>query len=409
MSWPARKLGTLSCRTSPLPYNSRVHDIVIVGAGPAGLLAAARCAQAGLDVVIFEEHSRVGEPTHCTGILSLESAELVKIPEEICLNRLTRAALVSPGGYRAEFTWSERKEQIVVVDRGEFDRRLADEALAAGAILKLGARVERVQRDSSSVEVVAGGERAGAKVAILACGVSYALQRQLGLSLPSRVIHTAQAEVVGEPQDRVELYFGRHIAPGGYAWVTPVVRNGDSALKIGMMAEGDAGAYLQSFLACPAIQAKVRAPAPPPVRRVLPLGPAPTTCTSRVLVIGDAAGLTKPTTGGGIFYSLLSATYAAETAIEAHQAGQFDASFLQRYEQRWQKRLGSELRIAQWFRGLLARCGDAEIDRLIRALGSHDVQRVIHSAARFNWHRDVILSMLHQPGVLSLLLRSLVR
>ena len=51
-------------------------DVAVVGAGLAGLLTAARCAESGLDVLLLEEHARIGRPTHCTGIVSLEPAEL---------------------------------------------------------------------------------------------------------------------------------------------------------------------------------------------------------------------------------------------------------------------------------------------------------------------------------------------
>lgn len=385
-----------------------VHDVVIVGAGPAGLLAATSCAEAGLDVLVLEEHARIGEPTHCTGILSLESTDLVKIPDDIVLHRLTRAAVVGPGGSRAEVAWNGDKEPILVIDRAEFDRRLAEEARAAGAMLKLATRVDRVSTHPRSVEVVAGGARVEAKLLILACGVSYALQRQLDLPLPSQVVHTAQIEVAAEAATDVELHFGARVAPGGFAWVAPVTRDGRPALKIGVMANGDAGAYLQSFLARQAIRARLSAPTSAPVRRLLPIGAAPRTYAARVLVAGDAAGLTKPTTGGGIFYSLLSGSIAAKTAVEAIRAGRFDESFLRRYEQRWRRRLGPEFRVAQWFRGFLMRCSDAEVDRLVRVLGTDDVQGVIRSAARFNWHGDLILAMLRRPGVLSTVLRSLV-
>lgn len=385
-----------------------MHDIVIVGAGPAGLLAATSCAEAGLDVLVVEEHARIGEPTHCTGILSLESTDLVKIPDDIVLRRLTRAALVGPAESCAEVSWNGDKEPILVIDRAEFDRRLAEQARAAGAMLKLATRVDRVSTHARSVEVVAGAVRIEAKLLILACGVSYALQRQLDLPLPSQVIHTAQIEVAAEAATDVELHFGAHVAPGGFAWVVPIARDGRPALKIGVMANGDAGTYLQSFLARPAIRARLGAPPSAPLRRLLPIGATPRTYAPRVLVAGDAAGLTKPTTGGGIFYSLLSGSIAAETAVEAIRVGRFDEAFLRRYEQRWRRRLGPEFRVAQWFRGFLTRCSDAELDCLVRVLGTDDVQSLIRSAARFNWHGDLIVAALRQPGVISRVLRSLI-
>jgi flavin-dependent dehydrogenase len=125
--------------------------------------------------------------------------------------------------------------------------------------------------------------------------------------------------------------------------------------------------------------------------------------------VGDAAGLTKPVTGGGIFYSLLSADLAAETLEEALGADDLGARRLARYEVRWRQRLGRELRTGAWFRRLLANFTDRELDAFVQALGSDDVRAVIDRCARFNWHRPVILAMLKQPGIKSLLLRSLFR
>ncbi len=386
-----------------------MHDIVIVGAGPAGLFAARRCAEAGLNVLLVEEHAQVGEPTHCTGIVSLETADLVKIPEDIILNRLKRATLVSPEGHKSDVVWAdEGKDQILVIDRRQFDRHLERDAIAAGASMQTGVRVQRIVVSPTGIELAAGGRRIQAKLALLACGICYGLPRQLGLELPRQVVHTAQVEVGAAHTDRVELHVGSQVAPGGFAWTTPIWRNGLPAMKIGVMTRGDASACLEAFLSRSAIRKHLRTPAAPPMRRLLPLGPAPKTYAARVMVLGDAAGLTKPTTGGGIFYSLLSASFAAETAVEACQAGRFDEVFLGRYQHRWRQRLGRELKMAQWFRGILTRCTDAEIDALVRAIGTAAVQDVIRSVARFNWHRELILTLMRRRGIISPLLRSLL-
>lgn len=388
-----------------------MHDIVIVGGGPAGLLAAARCAEAGLDVLVLEEHSRIGDPTHCTGIVSMECADIVKIPDEIVLNRLTRARLVGPGGVETDVQWTDASaEELLVVDRGEFDRRLARDAMTAGAAVRTSARVDVVRVDPArGVQVEVGGERIAARLLLLACGVSYALLRQLGLRLPPRIIHTAQVEVRADPADHVELHFGSRVAPGGFVWVTPIVRDGAPSLKIGAMARGDVAACVGTFLARPSIRRRLHAEPPAPVRRLLPLGPAPKTSSARVLVAGDAGGLTKPTTGGGIFYSLLSASLAADTAIEACQTDRLGAEALSRYEQRWRRRLARELTVARWFRSVLERSTDAEIDQLVRGLGTEDVQSLIRRTARFNWHRGLLVALAQQSGILSSVFKSLLR
>jgi flavin-dependent dehydrogenase len=176
-----------------------------------------------------------------------------------------------------------------------------------------------------------------------------------------------------------------------------------------VIARGDAGRYLGGFLARPEVRTRLRQAPGVPVRRLLPLKPLPKTYGDRVLVIGDAGGFTKPTTGGGIFYSLLTASLAAEAIVDAFNAGRFDDAFLARYETRWQARLGQELRVAEWLRGLVARCKDAEIDTLVQALGAGDVQAIVRHTARFNWHRDLILALARQPGIAALLVRALLR
>jgi flavin-dependent dehydrogenase len=244
---------------------------------------------------------------------------------------------------------------------------------------------------------------------VLACGVAYRFQRRLGLGLPGQVAHTAQLEVDAEPAERVELHFGRAIAPEGFIWTVPVQRGGRTRLKIGVLARGDAGGHLERFLERPDVRGRLTAAPGVPVRRLLPLRPIAKTYGARLVVVGDAGGFTKPTTGGGIFYSLLTATLAAESLTEAFAAGRLDEAFLERYERRWQERLGQELRVGDWLRQLVTRCSDAEIDTLVRAFSGGDVQAVIRRTARFNWHRSMILALIRQKGIASLLFRWLFR
>lgn len=387
-----------------------MHDLIVIGAGPAGLLTAKRCAEAGLDVLVVEEHEAIGEPTHCTGVISLETDEVAKISPEIVLSRLTRARLFAPLGERCEIVWdADNAEQIVTIDRREFDRGLATTAVAAGVTVQTGCRVQRITTDERSIEVSSACRAIRGRACVLACGVSYGLQRQLGFGLPARLIHTAQVEVDAESSGAVELHFGRNVAPGGFLWQVPVVRDGRPRNKIGVLASGDARTMVLRFLERPDVLARLRGEPGAPTRRLLPLSPISRTFADRLLVVGDAGGFTKPTTGGGIFYSLLTASLAADTLIDAFHVGRLDGAFLESYERRWQDRLGGELRVSRWLRDFLVQVSDEEIGILVRALATGDAQAVIRRTAHFNWHRPMILSLVRQPGVMAVFARALLR
>lgn len=298
----------------------------------------------------------------------------------------------------------------MVLDRAKLDQALAASAEQAGASVLTGRRVDDIRVAAGSVEVGAGnGARLRARAVVLACGVTYRFQRQLGLGLPSEALHAAQIELDARPAEALEIHLGRQIAPEGFAWLVPVRREERIRLKAGVLLRGDAGAHLQAFLARPSIAARLAEAPGEPIRRLLPLAPIRRTHGDRILAVGDAAGLTKPVTGGGIYYSLLSAAFAAETLVDALAANDLSARRLSGYEEGWRKRLMPEIRTGSWFRRLLAALSDRELDTFVEAVGSDDVGSVIQQTARFNWHRSVIVAVLRQPGIKSLLLRSLFR
>jgi len=383
-------------------------DVIVVGGGPAGLYSALLLAEEGFDVVLLEEHATLGAPTHCTGIVSDELSDLFKIPESVVLSRPTACLIHSPSN--RVFPFASTGEGIAVIDRGEFDRELGAAAQRAGVEIRTGFRAERLRPAPTSIQIEGSAGALRARVCVLACGVGYGLQRQLGLELPSRFLHSAQVEVdtPGAPP-MVEIYLGRAVAPDGFGWTVPVMRGEQPRMKVGVVARGDAEQYLGRLLAAPGVSERVTAPPEAPIRRLLPLAPARRTYGHHVLTVGDAAGLTKPTTGGGIFYGLLSGLLAAETLTGALRRDRLAAGDLRTYEDRWRARLGPHLQISSWVRGLFTRLTDQELETLLEALASEDVQSVIRHTARFNWHGELIRSLLCQPGVKATMFRAFLR
>src|SRR6185503_17171412 len=205
-----------------------------------------------------------------------------------------------------------------------------------------------------------------ARTAILACGASYGIARQLGLGLPSAWLQSAQLEVPATHAGDVEVHFGARVAPRGFAWAVPVVRATGRFVRVGLMCDGAPADYFGRFLSRLAPRWGISSPAcsgePAPRLKMLPLAPIPRTYTDRVLAVGDAAGLVKATTGGGIYYSLLIAGMASDVLGSALRADRLQASALQPYEAAWKARLGPELKAQLRLRLLSQRLSDADID-----------------------------------------------
>jgi len=249
-----------------------------------------------------------------------------------------------------------------------------------------------------------------ARVCVLASGVGYGLQRQLGLGLPSMFLHSAQVEVdATDAPPAVELHLGRGTAPEGFAWLVPVRRDAQARLRVGLMARGNAEGHLDRFLARGPARDRLTARPGAPIRRLLPLGPVTKTYAERVVAVGDAAGLTKPTTGGGIFYSLLSGALAAETLVEALRRDQLGDGALRAYERRWKARLDAHLRVSSYLRRLFIKLGDYELDTLVAAIATDELQDAIRRTALFNWQGEMIRTMLRRQSVQSVLLSALLR
>lgn len=383
-----------------------MNDVIIVGGGPAGLYAGAKLARAGFDVVLFEEHDGVGDPVHCTGVLAPEAFDEFDLPADAILNELTTVRFHAPTAGTIEY--STPAVEAVVIDRRRFDRTVADVAKAAGVRVHCGDRVSRVDVDADGTTVRAGATVARARACVLACGASYAIQRRLGLGIPRLLLHTAQAELPASRLGDVEVHFGERIAPHGFAWAVPADRAGRPFVRVGVMCDRDAGRHFARILDEVSSRWGVRADQCRPRQKILPLGPIDRTYSDRVVVLGDAAGLVKPTTGGGIYYSLVSASAAADVLADALTTGDLGASALAPYETQWRKRLGPELRWQLVLRRIADRLTDEDIDGLFDLAHSDGIMPLVRKTAAFNHHREFIMALLKHPPARRVLYRAVL-
>ena len=384
-----------------------MHDVVVVGGGPGGLHAARRLASRGVDVTVLEEHENSGTPVHCTGILARDAFDEFGLSRASILNEVTTARFVSPRG--TDVVHRTRAVEAVVIDRALFDRELAIDAARCGAAVRFGTRVRGVAIDDSHVSVDIGGAAPlRARACVLATGGRYALHRPLGLDLPDHYLHTAQRELPAARPGVVEVHFGRGVAPGGFGWVVPVWRGDRAFARVGVMAESRAPEHFAGMLDRVSERWGLEDVQEPPRQKILPLSSIARTFRDRLLVVGDAAGLVKPTTGGGIYYSLLSAGLAADVLVPALADGDLSARRLADYQRQWKAQLKNELETQLSFRKLAQEMSDTDIESLFELARTDGVMPIVRKTASFNRHRRLILALLRHPPARQIFFRSFV-
>ena len=377
-----------------------MRDVVVIGAGPAGLTTAASLAAAGHDVVVLEEHAEVGRPVHCTGVLGHDAFDELDLPRQSIL-AVTGAASFRYGHGEPVCVETERIK-AVIVDRSSFDGALAVRARDRGAELQTSARVDALSVDATGVTVQVRGAASPlrARVCVLACGANYRFNRELGLGVPRAFVQTAQVETPFAAMPRIDIRLGRELAPGGFAWAVPFSRGGVPFARLGLFCENNAWRRFAAFTARVAEENGVDSESlPAPRLKMLPLGPVKRTVADRVVAVGDAAGLVKPTTGGGIYYSILSGALAADGLDQALRRDTLAERDLRVWEDSWRARRGPDIRAGLAFRALATRIGDRGIQALIEVARVDGIMPLLKETADFNWHRRAALALLRHPSV----------
>ena len=371
--------------------------MAVIGAGPAGSMAAKYAAKAGASTILLEEHAGAGWPVQCAGLLGQAAMAESELPAgSFILGGMLGATVFSPGGASA-WTSKPKPARPGSWTGGSLTRQCLRRALQEGADLRLCSSVRKIRREKEgSILSLAGGEEIYAKIVISAEGVSALLARRAGIAPPQMILSGAQVQVpfAVEDPEKVEVHLGQ--APGLFAWVIPL---DESSARIGLCARDQGCEHLRSFLKTDVIAKRLQGS--PVALNVggLPLGPPAATAVAGLLAVGDAAGQVKPTSGGGIYPGLVAAKIAGGVAAAASMEGDGSAERLMEYDRLWRAALGRELEIGMRVNRMLGKMSAAELDelvgylagkpRLIKAIEEHgDIDRPSRLMARMLRHLD---------------------
>jgi geranylgeranyl reductase family protein len=304
-----------------------MHDVIVVGGGPIGSHVACILARQGCEVVVLEKKGRVGHKQCCTGIIGQECVRAFDIDEGVVLRKVKSARLFSPAG---KTLYIKRADyQASILDRAAFDLAMARKAQDAGVQYIFNRTVHDIRMMKEGVEVNCEGEESGlsAKAVVIASGCGSRLIEKQELGKITDFVAGAQVEVTTKEQDEVEVYFGRDTAPGFFGWLVPTTTGN---ARVGLLSRHAPEKYLKRLLESLVTENKIVPGEWAPSYGAIPLRSLRQTYGARILVVGDAAGQVKPTTGGGIYYGLLCADIAANILSRALQQDDLSAKNLSR-------------------------------------------------------------------------------
>ncbi|PUA31253.1 MAG: hypothetical protein B9J98_06960 [Candidatus Terraquivivens tikiterensis] len=376
------------------------YDLIVVGAGPAGLFTAREAAGMGCKVLVLEEHGEVGKPERCAGLFSLSGLRMLGMPlsPSYVQNVVRGAVFSSPSG--REFVLDTKKPVAVVTSREMFDKSLARQAALKGAEIVTGEKVVGIVPSERSPSVRTSNSSASAKMVVDAEGRSGFLARQVWKGWrPRGWLPIIQAVVENHRMDRefVYLYFKDYLKDF-FAYLVPI---DDELGKLGVAARKDTRKLFFRFLQEEFGHVRILSTTSASIYTGPPLELRQ---TGRVLAVGDVAGQAKATTGGGVVYGGLCAL----------ETGRYVANFLlngagaREYRSRM-RRIYAQLKSIHRLRVLISRIQPKFYDTIFKAAGDIGLDAWLSSEGDMDRHADTASAMLSSGMALKLLMRSILQ
>ncbi len=397
--------------------SSKTSDIAIIGTGPAGLLAGYETQPSKNDLVtsIFAKNSKIGLPSHCSGLVSYNGLKSLglsmnDIKSRIGYNIIRKARFVSPEGYSFEI--DRGSSSMIVIDRPSLDQYLATRTRKSGSTIHTSHKVMRIKFIDGlwNLFIKYEGNKIihRAPILINGEGIQTRLAESIHLPVPNKNWHMPAyqcdlSNVSELEKDCSELYFGQKFAPGFFGWVIPL--NDDSArvgIAVGPWIKGRTRYLFNKFLRKhPDLKKRFKnAHIDKSYGGMVPAsGPISKTYSRSYMVVGDAAGQTKATTGGGVniggFCGLLAGKYARKIAT-------LDLSpeiGCREYQRQWKAHFEPDLSLMKLFRRTISHLPDSSLDDIFKLAKDTEIGKGMEKSS-IDLHGVGLLRYAIKPNVL---------
>jgi len=364
------------------------YDVLVIGGGPAGAVAAKTAAESGLSACLIEKRPAIGAPVRCAEGIGREAlCEFIDPHPRFISAEMTGAAIVAPDGFMMKLASSLAGNKVgFILDRKVFDRELVWKAAEAGADVFVKTRatspvMEGPKVAGANVEFCGEKRTIKAEVVIAADGVESKFSRWCGIdtTVPVREIMSSAQYILTDididPHVTV-FYLGNEVAPEGYLWVFP---KGDRAANVGIGISGKksgtghrAKDYLDKFVKNQFPEGKAIEFI---VGGVSVCQPLPCTVADGLIIAGDAARVVDPLTGGGIYNGMFTGRLAAEVAAGCISSGNYTKQALLAYDAAWRtSAMGKTIARNYHIKEFLIRLSDEKLNDIIHSVAKIDLK-----------------------------------
>ena len=344
----------------------------MIGAGPAGSLAAAEAARAGKSVLVVEKDTEVGIPEHCGGLVSTSGLKKVIDDNSIIKKKIDKGAFIVKDQF---FDFSFEKSNLVVIDRQLLDKKLASLAIKEGSDIVLGSYAFYKKENNVNL-VYIKGKKLFAKYVINAGGSAYYPKKE-GKILATQFM----VALKNGNYDGIAVYINKELMPKMFGWYIPY--------EEGLAKVGAPGSPEIALLVAKKILNNLDLKGEPikiMSSYLINGGPVFKNNTNDYVLIGDAGGQTKPTTGGGIIFGGIGGKIAGKLAAE----DALDKYNEEYYERGPGKDLISQVKIKDVYDAL----NDSAIYKIVEALHKKDASFIDDE---FDFHSKFIRRVLEDP------------
>ena len=354
------------------------YDAVIAGGSISGLMAAREIAKKGHSVLVLEEGFEIGTPDHCGGLVSTSAlSELGVEPTQKTFDSTIDSALIyAPSGKNMEI--NSKKQKVIVINRRELDKQVARQAEQSGAEI----RVKTGFKEKTKFGVKTTDGEIRCKTLVDCRGVGALINNER-----DGVLLSAQYEVYADwiKDGRVEVYFDNIKYPGFFAWIIP---SGNGTGKVGIAGrEINVSNMMKQFLKSKGNHSTIRKIFAP----IWIKGPIKNFVTGDIVIAGDAAGQSKPTTAGGIYSCGMGGIFAGNAITKYLESD--DKSHLKQYQKDWHDKFGREFEKQRLARKILERIDNKTIDSIFDTI-TPEITDEISNKDDFDFHASSIVKLL---------------